>query len=103
MYVEKGCPDKAGVQLPDSHALPVTTWPKPCPCYMLYYFLYGVKGVTILLLSAREVKGPWLMGMAYSREKGDITTHITTIFEITEAEQKLKFGPQTRNLRRQMD
>jgi len=35
--------------------------------------LHGEKGVTTLLLSAREVKGPWLMGKAYSGEKDDIT------------------------------
>lgn len=74
-YLEKGWPETARVQLPDNHALPVTTWPTICPYYMLCNLLYGVKGVTILLLSAWEVKGPWLMRKAYSEEKEDITTH----------------------------
>lgn len=75
MYVAKGWPETARVQLPDSHTLPVTTWPTTCPCYMLCYLLCRVKGVTILLLHAREVKSPSLMGKAYSGEKGDITAH----------------------------
>lgn len=44
-----------------------------CPYYMLCYVLYEVKQITILLLSAREVKGPWLMVKADFGERLDIT------------------------------
>lgn len=75
MYVKKVWPETARVQLPETHALPVTTWPTTCSCYMLCKLLYRVKGLTIWLLSAREFKGPWLVGKVDSGEAGDITTH----------------------------
>lgn len=74
-YVEKGWPETAGVQLPGSHTLPVTTRPRTCPHYTICYLLCRVKGVTNLLLGTSDVKGPWLMGKACSGEKGDIATH----------------------------